>query len=76
MKKEAFKIVRRYRKSFCKLASKYPKDSFKYWQSYFDKLNELLDLLAHDNTITHHEYILMLKYFYKNFHELYIIYCK
>lgn len=31
MKKEAFKIVRRYRKCFARLAIKYPKDSLKYW---------------------------------------------
>lgn len=75
MKKEAFKIVRRYRKSFTTLATKYPKDISKYWWIYYDQLNGLLDLLAYDKTITRHEYMLMVKYFYKKFQELHIIYC-
>ena len=75
MKKEAFMIARRYRKNFARLAIKYPKDSLKYWYIYYDQLNVLLDLLAYDKTITSHEYTLMMKYFYKKFQELHIIYC-
>lgn len=75
MKKEAFVIVRRYRKSFARLATKYPKDSLTYYWIYYDQLNGLLDLLAYDKTITRHEYMLMMKYFYKKFQELHIIYC-
>lgn len=75
MKKEAFMIVRRYRKNFVRLAIKYPKDSLKYWWIYYDQLNGLLDLLAYDKTITRREYMLMVKYFYKKAKELHIIYC-
>lgn len=75
MKKEAFMIVRRYRKNFVRLAIKYPKDSLKFWYIYYDQLNGLLDLLAYDKTITSHEYMLMVKYFYKKAQELHIIYC-
>lgn len=76
MKREAFKIVRRYRKNFARLAIKYPKDSLKFWYIYYDQLNGLLDLLAYDKTITPHEYMLMVKYFYKKVQELHIIYCE
>lgn len=75
MKKEAFRIVRRYRKSFARLATKYPNDSLTYYWIYYDQLNGLLDLLEYDKTITRHEYMLMVKYFYKKFQELHIIYC-
>lgn len=75
MKKEAFMIARRYRKTFARLATKYPKYSSKFWYIYYDQLNGLLDLLAYDKTITQHEYMLMVKYFYKKFQELHIIYC-
>lgn len=75
MKKEAFMIARRYRKTFARLATKYPKDSSKFWYIYYDQLNGLLDLLAYDKTITPHEYMLIVKYFYKKIQELHIIYC-
>lgn len=76
MKREAFMIARRYRKCFVRLAIKYPKDSLKYWYIYYDQLNGLLDLLSYDKNITSHEYMLMVKYFYKKFQELHIIYCE
>lgn len=76
MKREAFMIARRYRKNFARLAIKYPKDSLKFWYTYYDQLNGLLDLLAYDKTITSHEYTLIVKYFYKKFQELHIIYCE
>ena len=75
MKKEAFMIARRYRKNFVRLAIKYPKDSLKYCYIYYDQLNGLLDLLAYDKTITPHEYMLIVKYFYKKWQELHNIYC-
>lgn len=76
MKREAFMIARRYRKNFARLAIKYPKDSSKFWYIYYDQLNGLLDLLAHDKTITSYEYTIMVKYFYKKFRELHSIYCE
>lgn len=76
MKKQAFSIVRRYRKCFVALAIKDPKNSVTYWTIYTDQLNGLLDMLACDTTISHIEFVLMVKYFYKKFNELYDIYCK
>lgn len=68
-------IARRYRKNFVRLAIKYPKNSIEYSYIYYDQLNGLLDLLAYDKTITHHEYMLIVKYFYKKWQELHNIYC-
>lgn len=76
MKKQAFRIVRRYRKCFAILATKRPNSAFLYWNIYHNKLDGLMDMLAADSNISYKEYMLMNKYFEKKFQELYRIYCK
>ena len=76
MKKQAFSIVRRYRKCFAILATKHPDRSFCYWDIYYNKLDGLMDMLSADSSISYTEYMLMNKYFEKKFQELYIVYCK
>ena len=76
MKKEAFRIVRRYRKSFASLATRNQKLALDFWFSYNTKTDGVIDLLVTDCTISVEECLLISKYFAKQWQRLYNIYCK
>ena len=76
MKKEVFRIIREYRKSFCILASKYPDKAIDFYYNYFNKSDGVMSLFAIDNTVSIREYMLINKYFMTQWQRLYIIYCK
>lgn len=63
MKKQVFRIVRRYRKSFAILASKHPKLAMDFWHIYHDKTEGVMDLFATDSNVPYEQYILVNRYF-------------
>ena len=76
MKKYAFDNVRRYCKTFARLAIRYPKDAMNYWFNFSQKIDGVMDMLACDNSMSIHEYRLISKYFKKKMDRLFKIYCK
>ena len=76
MKKDVLRIARRYRKSFTRLASKYPKQAMKYWFNFNARTDGLLDLLAEDSSLSSAEYMLICDYLATQWQRLFNIYCK
>lgn len=75
MKKEVFRIVRRYRKCFAILATKHPTDAMYYWYSFHNKTDGVMSLFAADNSISCEEYMLVNRYLESQWQRLFNIYC-
>lgn len=75
MKKEVFRVIRRYRKSFAKLATNNPKQATRYWFGFNHRTDGVIDLLATDCSISIEEHMLICKYLRKQWERLYDIYC-
>lgn len=76
MEKEVLKIVRRYRKCFTQLATKYPKQAITHWSNFNLRTDGVIDLLATDGSISIEEHRLICKYLRNQWERLYDIYCK
>ena len=76
MKKDVLRIARRYRKSFTRIASKYPKDAMNYWFDFNCRTDGLLDLLAEDSSLSLKEHMLISNYLALQWKRLFNIYCK
>lgn len=76
MKKDVFRIIRGYRKSFAFLASHNPNQAIDFWFSYYDKTEGVMSLFAIDNSVSIKEYMLINRYLVTQWQRLYIIYCK
>ena len=76
MKKEVFRIIRGYRKSFAMLATKYPNEALDYWFMYYHKTDGVMGLFSIDNSVSLKEYMLINRYFAEQWQRLYTIYCQ
>lgn len=76
MKKDVFRIIRGYRKSFAFLATHNPKQAMDFWFSYYNKTEGVMSLFAIDNSVSIKEYMLINRYLVTQWQRLYIIYCK
>lgn len=76
MKKDVFRIIRGYRKSFAVLASYNPNRAFDFWFIYYNKFEGVMSLFAIDNSVSTKEYMLINRYFVTQWQRLYNIYCK
>jgi hypothetical protein len=76
MKKDVFRIIRGYRKSFAFLASHNPNQAIDFWLSYYNKTEGVMSLFAIDNSVSIKEYMLINRYLGTQWQRLYIIYCK
>lgn len=76
IKKEVFRIVRGYRKSFAFLATHNPDKAMDFWFNYYNKTEGVMSLFAIDNSVSIDEYIRINKYLITQWQRLYNIYCK
>lgn len=76
MKKDVFRLVRCYRKSFACLATKEPNQAMTYWLIFYNKTDGIMSLFAVDNSVSLKEYMLINRYFESQWQRLYDIYCK
>ena len=76
MKKEVFRIIRNYRRSFTILATKYPDMATHFYYDYYNKSDGVMALFAIDNSVSAKEYMLFNRYFITQWQRLYNIYCK
>lgn len=76
MKKDVFRIIRGYRKSFAFLATHNPNQATDFWFNYYNKTEGVMTLFAIDKSVSIEEYILINRYFTTQWQRLYNIYCK